>query len=143
MAWKSLHHSLLCLIGIVLGLFAQVRASAAQENARLTIVRAILAPDDGQKREIIGSLAGQGDEAIRELFAAWREDSLFIYTAPTGAKIPVVLTGLKDAQGAQDTVRVDNGETLHDASGQPLRLVGSDLAAVEHDANLRRTMKAL
>ena len=117
------------------------RAFAAPEAARATIARAILASDEAQKREIIGSLVGQGDESIREIFTAWREDRLFVYAAPTGAKIPVELSGDKDTNGAQLTVRIDTGEPLKDASGQPLRLTGSTLVAVEHDAALRRTMK--
>ena len=101
---------------------------AASETARRTIVRAILAKDDVQKRAIIASLAGQGDEAIRELFSAWRQDSLFVYTSPDGSKIPVELTGDKDANGAQAAVRVDNGEPLRDGAGRLLRLAGTQMA---------------
>src|ERR1035437_3183147 len=143
MSWKSFHRSLLCSLGLVFGLFTAGQIQAAPETARRTIVRAILAPTEVQKREIITSLAGQGDEAIRELFTAWREDSLFVYTAPDGTKVPVALSGLKDANGAQAALSVDNGTPLLDASGQPLRLVGTNLVAVEHDATLRRTMKAV
>jgi len=113
----------------------------AVETPRQTIVRAILATDDAQKRAIVGSLVGQGDEAIRELFTVWRQDGLFVYTAPDGAKIPVELTGEKDATGAQPAVRVDTGEPLKDAAGQPLRLIGKKLSAVEHDSRLRLAMK--
>jgi urea transport system permease protein len=143
MAWKSFLRSLLFSIGAVIGLLAHNPAMAAPETARQTIVRAILTTDDGQKRAIIGSLAGQGDEAIRELFTAWRQDSLFVYTGPDGTKIPVELTDDKDANGAQAAIRVDNGEPLKDAAGQPLRLVGTKLVAVEHDAKLRRAMRAI
>ena len=143
MTWKSFLRAFFSTLSLGLGFLASGRAVAAQETPRATIVRAILCKDDGPKREIINSLAGQGDEAIRELFAAWREDSLFVYTALDGAKVPVELTGPKDAQGAQTAVRVDNGESLHDAGGQPLRLIGKQLTAVEHDASLRRAMKAV
>ncbi len=114
---------------------------AAPETARATIVRAILTTDDAQKRAIINSLIGQGDEAIREVFTAWRQDNLYVYSAPGGAKVPVELTGDKDAAGTQAAVRVDTGEPLKDAAGQPLRLVAKQLTAVEHDAGLRRAMK--
>ncbi len=143
MTWKSLLRPLLCTVGVVVGLAANARAAARPETARSTIARAILVADEKQKIEIISSLAGQGDEAIRDLFAAWREDRLFVYTSPDGTKIPVELSGQTDAQGAQNTVRVDNGELLTDASGQAVRPVGSRLVAVEHDANLRRAMKAV
>jgi urea transport system permease protein len=115
---------------------------SAAETARQTIVRAI--STDGEKqREIINSLKGQGDEAIKTLLMAWRSDALFVYTAPDGAKIPVQLTGEKDAQDARLALRVDNGEPLTDTGGKPLRLVASDLTAVEHTSSLRRVMKAV
>ncbi|HVU16721.1 MAG TPA: urea ABC transporter permease subunit UrtB [Candidatus Didemnitutus sp.] len=131
-----------CGIAAFLGILAGATASAA-ESPRAIIVRAILAPTPAQKREIIGSLAGQGDEVIRDLFTNWRQDNLFIYTAPDGIKIPVELTGDKDAQGTQAAVRVDSGAPLTDSAGHSLRLASSSLVAVEHDAALRRSMKAV
>ncbi len=144
MIWKSFARPLLYALGAALAIVSSGRAAATgEESARATIGRAILAADEKQKSEIIGSLAGSGDEAIRDLFAAWREDRLFVYTAPDGAKIPVELAGLKDAQGAQAATRVDTGALLTDSAGQPFRPAGNRLAAVEHDANLRRAMRAV
>ena len=113
----------------------------AADTPRAVIAKAVLTEDATEKRALITSLVGQGDEAIREIFTAWRQDGLFVYTAPTGTKIPVELMEGKDANGAQAAIRVDTGEPLKDAAGQPLRLVASELAPVEHDANLRRAMK--
>lgn len=141
MVWKSFLRPLLWTLGAVVGLLAAGRAMAAPETARETIVRAILSNDADEKRKIVTSLVGQGDEAIREVFSAWRQDNLFVYVAPGGAKIPVELTGEKDSIGAQAAIRVDNGEPLKDTAGQPLRLVGAQLAAVEHDSRLRLAMK--
>lgn len=115
----------------------------AADSARQTIVKAILAEDDAQKRELITALVGQPDDSIPVLLTAWRSDALFVYTAPDGAKIPVQLVGEKDAADAQSALCVDTGAPLTDAAGKPLRLVASDLAAVEHNANLRRAMKAV
>ncbi|HVU23404.1 MAG TPA: urea ABC transporter permease subunit UrtB [Opitutus sp.] len=127
---------------LLLPLFMAATTFAA-DTARQTIVRAILADNPAQKREIINSLAGEGDEAIRTLFVAWRTDELFVYPAPDGAKVPVMLAGDKDAGGAQAATRVVDGEPLTDAAGRPLRLVASKLKAVDHDARLRRAMKAV
>jgi urea transport system permease protein len=129
-------------------LYAALHAASPEpveraDPPRQIVVKAILATDNAQKRAIINSLAGQGDEAIRELFTAWRQDSLFVYTAPDGTKVPVELTGDKDANETQTAIRVDNGELLKDATGQPLRLIGTNLVAVEHDARLRLAMKAV
>jgi urea transport system permease protein len=51
--------------------------------------------------------------------------------------------GPKGENDAQDALRVDNGQPLTDPAGKPLKLVASDLTAVEHNANLRRAMKAV
>ncbi|HEY8995063.1 MAG TPA: urea ABC transporter permease subunit UrtB, partial [Lacunisphaera sp.] len=94
------------------------------------------------KRDLIASLAGQGDEIIPELLAAWRSDAIFLYTNDSGV-VPVQLVGDKDAAGAQAAVRVDDGRPLQDAKGQPLRLVGSDFKTADHTSALRRAMKAV
>lgn len=109
----------------------------------MVLVRAILTDDAAQKQALIGSLAGEADAAIASLLVAWRSDALFIYQPPAGAKIPVQLTGLPDDQGTQPAIRVDTGAPLLDAAGKPMRLVGSDLTAVEHNASLRRVMKSV
>ncbi len=139
LSFPLLRRLLLCSVFALLA--GGLRAEDA--SARATINRAILAPDDAAKREIIASLAGSGDEAISVLLGAWRQDALFIYTAPDGAKLPVQLTGAKNAAGAQVALRVDNGAPLVDASGQPLSLVGGDLVRVRHNTPLRRAMKAV
>jgi urea transport system permease protein len=115
----------------------------AADTPRQVIVKAISTEDAAEQRTLIASLIGQGDEAIAVLLDAWRKDSLFFYTPPTGARLAVQLTGEKDPAGAQTALRVDTGATLTDASGQPLRLIGSDLTAVEHNSSLRRAMKAV
>jgi urea transport system permease protein len=118
-------------------------AEAPKESARSVIVHAILTPDDAEKRKLITSLAGQGDEAIRDLFTAWRQDSLFVYIAPEGAKIPVELTQTQNADGALAALRVDNGEPLRSSAGAPLYLKPNQLTAVEHDSRLRLAMKSV
>ena len=52
--------------------------AAAPLSPRQIIADAILADDDARRRELILSLTGQGDEAIKVLLAAWKEDALFI-----------------------------------------------------------------
>jgi len=113
----------------------------AADTPRQIIVKAILAEDESQKREFILSLVGQGDEAIEPLLTAWRKDSLFVYSTPEGARTPVELIGEKDAAGAQEGLRIEDGKPLLGADHQPLRLVGADQIAVEHTSSLRRAMK--
>ncbi len=114
----------------------------AAQPPRATITEAILAKDEARKLELISSLVGESDEAIKPLLAAWKEDGLFVYQASgDAAPIPVMLTGDKDANDAQAALRVDNGQPLLDPAGKPVRLVAGDLTAVEHDAGLRHAMK--
>jgi urea transport system permease protein len=117
--------------------------AAAPTSPRETIARAALAEDDASKRDLIASLAGQGDEAITVLLTAWRSDQLFLYTADAATKIPVQLVGPKNDDGAQDAIKISDGKPLTDATGKPLKLVASDLTAVEHNALLRRAMKGV
>jgi urea transport system permease protein len=118
-------------------------SSVAAGSPRETIVKAILAENPDEKLQLISSLAGQGDESIKTLLTAWREDSLFIYEGPDGSKIPVLLSGEKDENDAQEVYRVDDGRPLKNASGTSMRLIAADLVAVEHDSDLRRAMKAV
>ncbi|MGC4072248.1 MAG: urea ABC transporter permease subunit UrtB [Nibricoccus sp.] len=129
-------------------LFALVGAvcatcAAFAETPRETVAKAILAENAGARREVINSLAGQGDETVAALFAAWREDSLFVYESADGVKTPVQLVGEKDSDGKQEALRVDNGQSLKSADGKPLRLAAGEMTAVEHNAMLRRSMKAV
>ena len=128
---------------LLLAVLLPAHALHGADAPRETIAKAILTPDDAQKRAIIGSLVGQGDDAIRELFTAWRQDGLFVYTAPDGTKIPIELIGDKDATSAQPAIRVDDGTPLKNSAGHPIRLVGAKLTAVEHDSRLRLAMKAV
>ncbi len=116
---------------------------AAEPTARQTIARAALVEGTQERIQIIGTLVGVGDEAIAPLLAAWREDALFVYTPEGGDPIVVQLSGDKDTDGAQAATRVDTGEALLDAGGQPLRLAGSSLKAVDHTSALRRSFKAV
>ncbi len=118
-------------------------AMRAADTPRQSIARAALADDAAKKREYIAELMGQADPAIAPLLEAWRTDALFLYVAPDGAKVPVILTGEKDEAGTQTAARIDTGTALMDAGGKPLRLVVADLTAVDHNASLRRAMKAV
>jgi urea transport system permease protein len=112
----------------------------AAESPRATICRAILTEDAAEQRTLILSLIGQGDEAIEPLLSGWRSDSLFVYK-PDGVPVPVLLAADKDVAGTRPAFRVDNGQPLLDAAGQPMRLDPSTLTAVEHTSGLRRAMK--
>ncbi len=122
---------------------AQLSPAPRSTDPRQTIVNAILAGDGPAQRDLIATLAGHGDETIVTLLTAWRTDQLFIHSPDEATRIPVQLVGPKDDNDAQDALRIDTGKPLTDATGKPLKLIGSDLTAVDHNANLRRAMKAV
>ncbi|MBS0632548.1 MAG: urea ABC transporter permease subunit UrtB [Verrucomicrobia bacterium] len=114
----------------------------AAASPRAIITQAILTESSAEKRTLIASLSGSGDEVIPELLDAWRKDAIFLYPKGTTV-VPVLLTGEKDDTGAQIAIRVDNGQPLTDASGKPFRLIGSDLKTADHTSALRRVMKSV
>ncbi len=117
--------------------------AAAPVSPRQAIVEATLAAEDTEKRDRIAALAGNGDEIIIVLLNAWRTDALFVHEAPDGKKTPVQLIGPKDENGAQEALRLIDGKPFTDTTGKAVRLVGSDLTAIEHNAMLRRAMKSV
>jgi urea transport system permease protein len=133
----------LFIVAAALGLLASALRAATASTPRQLIAAAVVAEDSAKKRELIGQLMGSGDPAIAPLLEAWRTDTLLVFTAPDGAKIPVLLAGDKDDAGKQPAARVDTGAPLTDAAGAPLRLAAADLTAAEHTSSLRRAMKAV
>ncbi|WP_245958081.1 urea ABC transporter permease subunit UrtB [Roseimicrobium gellanilyticum] len=133
--------SRLLSLTLISGLLCSV--SLLAETPRETIAKAALNEDSAKKREIITTLVGQGDEVIKTLMDDWKADKLFIHTTAAGEKVVVRLQDDKDDAGTQSAVRVDDGATLKDASGSPLRLVAKEQKAVEHDRGLRNAMKAV
>ncbi len=137
------HPTILFIVAAALGLLASALRAATASTPRQLIAAAVVAEDSAKKRELIGQLMGSGDPAIAPLLEAWRTDTLLVFTAPDGAKIPVLLAGDKDDAGKQPAARVDTGAPLTDAAGAPLRLAAADLTAAEHTSSLRRAMKAV
>lgn len=129
-------------LGLQLSLL-QGSIALAAETPRQLIVRATLAADAATQRAALAELMGQADTAIAPLLEAWRTDALFIFTAPEGIKIPVLISGEKTAAGTATASRLTDGLPLTDAQGNPLVLTVADLAPVEHNASLRRAMKAV
>jgi urea transport system permease protein len=113
----------------------------AADTARQTIAKAILEGDAEKKTALINSLTGNSDPVIPVLLGAWKEDTIFLFKIDDDHKVPVMLLDGKDTDDKQSAVRVDDGQPLKDAAGNPMRLVAGDLDTAEHDSNLRATMK--
>jgi urea transport system permease protein len=129
-----------CLLAL---LFATPGRAAATENPRALIARAATEAQPAQARQLLASAVGRADESVAPLLDAWRRDALFLHAQADGGRVAVLLTGEKDERGAQSALRAADGQPLQDEAGRPVRLVAADLPAAEHDASLRRTMKAI
>ncbi|MEN9814136.1 MAG: High-affinity branched-chain amino acid transport system permease protein LivH [Verrucomicrobiota bacterium] len=129
-----------CLLAL---LFATPGRAAATENPRALIARAATEAQPAQARQLLAAAVGRADESVAPLLDAWRRDALFLHAQADGGRVAVLLTGEKDERGAQSALRAADGQPLQDEAGRPVRLVATDLPAAEHDASLRRTMKAI
>jgi len=128
----------LCCVGCLWGNRARAAEPASE---REVVVQAILASGSSEKRDLLGTLVGRGDQDLKDVRNAWRGDALFVLTDDSGEQIPVQLVGSTDAGGAREALRVIDGEPLRDAAGNPMRLVGQNLTSVGHSNALRRAMK--
>ncbi len=57
---------------------------------RQTLVQAILAEGQDQQK-LLNDLADSGAKIVSDVLTAWTRDSVYIYQAPDGAKVPVLL----------------------------------------------------
>ncbi|MCF3652394.1 urea ABC transporter permease subunit UrtB [Synoicihabitans lomoniglobus] len=127
---------LLIYAGAVLA-FQPLSAQSAKE----TVIEAMLAANDREKREIIGELAGDGDPVIAELFDAWKADELFIYTTSEGDRVPVRVPGGRDAFETAEPYSLLTDAPLVDAAGAAVMPTRDNLDRVRHNNRLRRAMK--
>ena len=132
------------LFSVLAGLLFVLPLHAA-DTARQIIAQAIVQEQPEEKAALIRSLIGLNDEAIKPLLSAWKEDQIFIYKpeAADAPKVPVVLVEDKDAEEKQSAIRVDDGQALKDAAGQPIRLAAADIETAEHDSALRAVIKTV
>ena len=131
------------LLGVVL-LFALGARAGAAEMPRQTITAAILEEDTEKKVALINRLIGNPDPGIKPLFDAWKEDAIFLYKAEgSDVAIPVTVGAEKDAADKQAATRLEDGEPLKDAAGQPVRIVASDFESAPHDSAIRGAMKGV
>ncbi|MHA3773603.1 urea ABC transporter permease subunit UrtB [Verrucomicrobiota bacterium sgz303538] len=123
---------------------------AAENKPRAIIQKALFAEDADEQANLVSSLAESATEETRILLTAWREGSIYFFEQKKGEgddapveRIPVTLDETQDAEGKQLARRVDTGELMKDAKGEPLHVVATDLTAAETDSNLRKAMKSV
>lgn len=111
-------------------------------NYRAILARAALSEDAAVQLDLVQQLAGTGDALVVRALAAWRVGELYIYRpAENAAGEAVLLDGQADNAGRQAALRVSDGQTLANASGEPIRLVAGEMSAVDTTSKLRRAIK--
>jgi len=129
---------------LLLGAFGVPRLSAApapgEAAVRSTLVQAILSEGAEQQR-LLGDLSASGSRLAHDVLTAWTSDEVFVYPAPNGAKVPVLLEDQKDSQGKARAIRIDDGRPLVDGAGRELRFTADDLKSADTDMRLRSTIQ--
>jgi urea transport system permease protein len=123
------------------------RASALDDAAiRKELVQTILSEGRAQQK-LLSDLLDSGARVVRDVLVAWSRDGVYIYEAPDGSKVPVLLEDQQDAEGKARAIRVLDGQFLKDAKGADLRFAANDMNPADVDMRLRsaiqQTMDAL
>jgi len=119
---------------------ARGAAGVAAPEPREKLAQAILSEGQEQQR-LIAELAGSGAKVVADVLGAWARDAIYLYAAPDGAKVPVLLEEAQDADGKSRAVRVNDGKFLTDGQGAELRFSSTDLNTVDTDMKLRSVIQ--
>ncbi len=113
---------------------------AGGDPARQELVQAILSTGP-QQQEALAGLAGTGSKTAADVLLAWAREEVYLYVAPDGSKIPVLLEDQQDADGKVRAIRIADGQFLKDTSGKELRFADGDLNPADTDMRLRSTIQ--
>jgi urea transport system permease protein len=117
---------------------------ASADTARQIIAKAVVEEDADKRVELVNSLAGLKDPAVKPLLTAWDTDKIFLYQASDDApKVPVLLVGEKNAEGAQKATRVEDDQPLTDAEGKPVLVAEAETDTAKANSPVRRAMKSV
>jgi urea transport system permease protein len=127
------------ILVVALAAFCRGPARAAPANdtaVRRQLVQALLSKGPEQLK-LLADLADSGSKLVSDVLAAWTQDSVYLYAAPGGSPIPVLLEDQQDADGKARAIRISDGRVLKDAAGGEPRFTDSDLPSVDTDMRLR------
>ncbi len=94
-----------------------------------------------QRQALLDALADSGSKLAGEVLKAWMTQGVYLYGAPDGSTVPVMLDSQQDAQGRARAIRIDDGQPLKDAAGKELRFGETDLNPANTDLRLRRAIR--
>jgi urea transport system permease protein len=97
---------------------------------------------EGQEQQkLLGELGDSGSKIVVDVLTAWARDSIYLYVAPDGSKVPVLLEEGEDTDAKRRALRIADGQYLKDAQGTELRFGASDLNTADTDMRLRSTIQ--
>ncbi len=108
-------------------------------EARKLLAQAITSSGPAQQK-LLAEVADTGSKFAGEILKDWTRDEVYLYPAPDGAKVPVLLDDAKDADGKARAIRLADGLPVKDASGKELRFGDSDLDTADTDMRLRASI---
>ncbi len=124
------------------GAVSFVKAASAPDDAvRAKLAQAILAAGDGEQANLLNQLGETGSPLVRDVLSAWTRDSVYLWPATNGTKVPVQLEDQEDADGKARAIRIADGQILKDDKGADLRFDASDLTSADTDAPLRKLIQ--
>lgn len=119
---------------------AEASDSGDASGLRHKLAQAVLSEGQDQQK-LLSELANSGSKLAAEVLNAWSRDGVYLYAAPDGAKVPVLLEENEDADGKKRAQRIDDGQYLKDAQGAVLRFGATDLATADTDMRLRSAIQ--
>jgi urea transport system permease protein len=140
---KSLHKKLRCLALLILCLLAAAAPNLAQADepvVRQKLVQTILSSGTEQQK-LLADLGETGSKVAGDVLSAWSRGGVYLYPAPDGSTVPVLMEDSQDAGGKARAIKISDGSFLKDAAGKELRFGDSDLNPVDTDARLRSTIR--
>jgi len=130
----------LIVIWVYLGWFCNSNAADSTigeiSSIRHTLAQAILSEGQEQQK-LLAEVGDSGSKIAADVLNAWLHDGVYLYVAPDGSKLPVLLEETEDGNGKRRAQRIDDGEFLKNDKGADLRFGSSDLNTADTDMRLR------
>jgi urea transport system permease protein len=140
---KSLFRSFGCLLLGWLCLSAEGAPDpvATPDTAvRQQLMQTILGNGAGQQKSLDG-LGETGSKLAGDVLSAWTRGGVYLYSAPDGSQVPVLMEDSQDAAGKARAIKISDGLFLKDAAGKDARFADGDLTAAETDMRLRSLIR--
>ena len=96
--------------------------------------------DGATQQKLLTSVGETGSKTAADVLRAWTRDQVYLFPAPDGSKVPVLLEDTLDAGGKARAIRIVDGLVLKDAAGKELRFGNSELDTADTDMRLRSTI---